>query len=184
MFRILAGGSLVAILAIAILHGEKVSGQEVGTIEFESSTERADWVDLAEEDAYRIYGHVVYLGPPSCAFGRGALGSETRSFDQTLPAHTTSFILPGPNDQRLTWAKGGMVTLEALAVDGSRIALNGSAWEADQFCTPEEEIAAELAAAGTGYVPPVSRVLTFAMAGLLLFGVASLAVAAAVRKAG
>ncbi len=177
MIRKLAGGALITILAITIASPAVASAQEVGTIEFESTTEGAEWTDVAGEDSYRIFGNVVYLGPPSCGPDRFSLGSERIEFDETLPPDTTSFTFPGPTDQRLTWAKDGMVTLEALAADGSRIALNGSGWQADKFCTPEE-----IAAAGTGYAPPGNRVFIFALVGLLAFGVASLAAAAAFRR--
>lgn len=181
MFRFAIGGVLAALFAIAISEGTVANAQEVGTIEIDWTHQRVGWVDLPGEASYRIAGGIGYLEPPSCAPTRNP-PQESVEFDQALPANTTSFTFPGPGNSLLTWAKSGHFTLEALAADGSRLAINGAAWEADQFCSEEDELAAELAAAGTGFNPPQSPVAGAAMLGLLVFGLATVGAGVALRK--
>lgn len=167
--------------AIAISEGTVANAQEVGTIEIDWTHQRVDWIDLPGEASHRITGGIGYLEPPSCAPTRNP-PQESVEFDQTLPANTTSFTFPGPGNSLLTWAKSGHFTFEALAADGSRLAMNGVAWEADQFCSEEDERAAELAAAGTGYAPPRSPAVGLAVLGLLVLGIAVMGAGLALRK--
>lgn len=181
MVRIAIGGMVLMLTVLATFASATTHAQDNGELELDQRT--TTWNDLSNEDSYRVSGHILYQEEASCGPDRLSLGSERIEFDEILPANTTFFGFPEPSDPRLTWAKDGVYTLEAFAADGSRIDIEGFAWIADQFCTPED-IAAELAAAGTGYSPPDSRVLMYAMAALLTFGVASLVAGAAARRAG
>ncbi len=181
MLRFAIGGILAALFAIVGSGAVATHAQETHTIEIDWTHQRVDWVDFPGEASYRIAGGIGYLEPPSCAPGRNP-PQESVAFDQTLPANTTSFTFPRPSNSLLTWAKGGHFTLEALAADGSLLAMNGAAWEADQFCSEEDKLAAELAAAGTGFEPSPSAALGTAMLGLLLFSLATVGAGLALRK--
>lgn len=174
MLRFTVGGILGAIVALII--GATAVAQQPESIELDWTLEGVDWVDNPDEHSYRIVGHVTYLEKFDCGLIRPL--QESVQFDEILPADTMSYGFPTPNDPRLTWAKGGQFTLEALAADGTVIAMNGGAWTADGFCTPEE-----IAAAGTGFDGQPGRdMLPLVTLGLLAFGV--LAVSASLKARG
>ena len=179
MIRFAIGGIVFILAVLASFESATAYAQENGKLELDASTSTATWNDLPDENAYRVRGHVLYQQAPSCSPNRPSVGSERIEFDETLPANTTSFSLPLPSDSRLTWAKDGNYTLEGLAADGSRIDVEGFGWTANGlFCTPEE-----IAAAGTSYAPPGSRLVNLIIFGLSVFGVISVITTAALRRA-
>ena len=180
MIRTIAVASAL-VLSLAGLDIRSASGQDEGvkTIELSHNEDGATWDDVDGEASYRITGMIAYLPAPSCIAPLDIPG-ETIEISQEVPADTTSFQYPLPADRRLTWRKDSQLAVEALDANGNVIARNGFAMQGDQFCT-DEEVAAELAAAGTGPGPagtpwrlPVE---------LAVLGAAAVAAGLALRKA-
>lgn len=152
----------LAIISFSILgqHRAAAGDPDGGPLKFRMGSDGIRWEDYHGEAAYRVYGYVLFLPPPSCGPNR-LFSSERVEFDQELPANTTHFQPSPPKDERLTWGKDGSVTVEALDANGEVLVRDGSAWQADKFCTPEE-----IAAAGSG--PPVGGSLVWPLAAALL----------------
>ena len=146
--RILGMG---AIAALCLLGAEEAfaGDPDGGPLKFRMENGNAIWQDYQGEAAYRVSVSISYLPPPSCLPGGLRIDAEKVEASQELTSDTTSFPLPRPTDLRLTWAKDMSITVEAIDANGKILATDGVASVADKFCTPEE-IAAELAAAGTG----------------------------------
>lgn len=132
--------------------------------------ETITWEDQNAEMGYRVSGTIRYWAPPSC-FQTSDFPAELVTFSEELPADTTHFQLPRPQDKRLTYRKEMHVTIEAVGADASVLARNGFAFTSDPFidCTIEG-----IAAAGTGLHQTSSSRLLMAAIALVSFGTVSL----------
>jgi hypothetical protein len=133
------------------------------------------WQDRQDEASYHVSGSVDYWPPTSCGPERLQVGGEHQTFDQLLPAGTTNFAFPPPNDARLTFRKDSVFSIEALDADGNIIVRDGFAFTADPFCTAEE-----LAAAGSGPSSPGGANIAV-LTPLLVVGIGGVAAGAIMR---
>jgi len=145
---------------------------EAGPMRITHVPDGVTWQDQPNEASYHVSGSINYWPAPSCGPDRLQIDGEKVSFDETLAADTTSFAFPTPSDARLTFTKDMQFSIEALNANGDVIAQDGFGFTADKFCTPEE-IAAELAAAGSG--GPLSGGSDRPIVGATLLGIAGIA---------
>jgi hypothetical protein len=92
------------------------------------------WRDQPDEFAYRVVGSVKY-GPPCEIVREGVRGTEQLGFDKVLPPDTTRYVLPPPDDERLTLVLEVVVKITAEDGGGTaKEATDGMAFTADAFC--------------------------------------------------
>jgi hypothetical protein len=177
--RILGMG---AIVALCLLSAEQAMAGDPnrGPLQLHWQGKTLAWTDTEGEASYHITVDLLYWPSASCIGAGPKIDSQRVQASETLAADTTTFAAP-PSDPRLTWIKESVVNLRALDDNGNVLATDGWAATADLVCTPEE-IAAELAAAGTG--PGASRGgLGLALLSVLLgLGAAGIAGGALMRR--
>ncbi len=170
-------GALSILMVLAGATASQTAAQEQLNIQVDMSQRIITWDDRPDEAAYHVTGTIQYLHFPACGTSERAYGEKV-NIDQELPANTTSFRLPPPNDLRADSVKDYQIRIDALGSADEVLASGGRALTADQFCTPEE-IAAGLAAAGTGpdaANSPVGRSWLIALFGLGVLGTAGVAI--------
>ena len=149
-------------------------------LDYDVAARTMNWTDIDSESAYRVSGDIGYLHFPPCGRSEQAF-SEHVVVDEMLPGNTTRFEFPPSQDLRADSIGSMQLKVEALDASGSVIAMNGFAFTADKFCTPEE-IAAGLAAAGSGYPRSAPHRPWVALSSLAFFGGIALLGGAAMRR--
>lgn len=150
-------------------------------IDWDLDTRTVTWIGVEGAEYYNIIGSVTYLHFGSCAPGLDPAISDVTPLNETLSAPRGTYTLPPPGNPAADSIKDIQVTIEARDSAGEVLAQNGFAFTADKFCT-DEDIAQELAAAGTGASPSASNLPRIVAAALAVLGAVALACGVAVRR--
>jgi len=168
-------------LASAGTEGVLAADPNKGPLKLDLSGDSVSWEDQQKEASYHVSGSINYQPPASCGVERLRIDGERVSFDDSLPANTTSFSFPRPKDVRLTFKKDWQFAIEALGASNNVMVQDGSALVADLFCT-DEEMAAQLAVAGSGSKTASNGHATVVASLLAVVGLASLGTSVLLKR--
>ncbi len=92
------------------------------------------WTDVDNEASYRVEGTAGYV--LGCAGLRAGLQfqAEEVPFSAALPANSTSFIVPGPQNPRLAFSNFVTVSVVALDSSDAYLVTDATGIQADDFC--------------------------------------------------
>ena len=85
-------------------------------LEYDNQTNLANWDEVEDAESYKLQGEAIWW--PDCEdWGAGLTEPQTVPIAETVPAETSEFALPRPDDERYTRLKD--FTLQVTALDGS-----------------------------------------------------------------
>ncbi len=176
----------VLITAALIAPGNGATAQESEDnleISHDLDARHVTWNQIEGAAYYEVSGFIAYLHFPSCVPGLDEAISEGVTFQEQVGPDTNLFPFPPPQNPAADSIKDIELTIRAVAEDGRELDIDGFAFTADRFCSPDE-IAAELAAAGTGLTASQSPLPALPIVGLLaLLGLGLLGSAMLMRRA-